>query len=370
MNWDALVPAYVRGFEPYTPSRPDWHLMRDYGVDHLERLNNNENPLGPPPLAARAIQAFPSILAAQYPSGDSYDLRRALGEKFGISPDRFLVGNGSCEVIAWVIKAFCGDGDRILTADRTFAVYEWVATFSGLQADLVPLCDHAFDPQAFLDALRPRTKVVFLCNPNNPTGSFWTEDVLTSFLERVGQEVVVVVDEAYAEFVEDGRFPDTVRLMERYPNLVVFRTFSKMYALAGLRIGYLLAGEEMVSVLRRVAVAYSVNIPAQQAALAALREDAEHIRATRALVRESRAFLRGVCQQLDLPVVSGEGNYLMIRGPVQDMLMYRRLMRRGMMVRAMPGFRYPGWIRVSLKGLGVMERFAEALASEIRLLRG
>lgn len=369
MNLDALIPEYVRRFQAYIPSKPDHLLMQEYGTPLLHRLNNNENPLGPPPAAAQVIAAFPPERAAIYPSGDSYDLRAALGKRFGIAADRFLVGNGSCEVISSVIKAFCQPGDNIITADKTFAVYEWVAEFSGIEARLSPLRDYAFDPQGMLDRIDRKTKILFLCNPNNPTGSYWNQQVLVDFLEQVGEERIVVVDEAYREYVEDPKFPDAIELMDRFPNLVVFRTFSKMYALAGLRCGYLAGTGEVVDVVRRTSVAYSVNVQAQQAALAALSGDAGHIAATRALVREGKTFLGRVCDDLDLETVSGEGNYLMIRSPINDMLMYRRLMKRGMMVRTMTGFRFPGWIRVSLREMAVMRSFAEALAEEIKAIR-
>jgi len=369
MNLDALVPAYVRCFQAYVPSKPDHLLMREYGTPVLHRLNNNENPLGPPPAAARVIADFPPELAAVYPSGDSYDLREALGRRFAISPDRFLVGNGSCEVISSVIKAFCQPGDNIVTADKTFAVYEWVAEFSGIEARLVPLRDYAFDPQGMLDRIDGRTKILFVCNPNNPTGSYWTDRVLIDFLEKVGNGRIVVVDEAYREFVEDDYYPDAVKLMERFPNVVAFRTFSKMYALAGLRSGYLVGTGDVVDMVRRTSVVYSVNVQAQRAALAALSDDAGHIANTRALVREARAYLRRACDELDLETVGGEGNYLMIKVPINDMLMYRRLMKRGMMVRSMTGFRYPGWIRVTLRELPVMESFAGVLGEEIKVIR-
>lgn len=369
MNLDILVPEYVRAFQAYLPSRPDHLLMREYGAGHLHRLNNNENPLGPPPAAARVIAGFPPSAASIYPSGDSFDLRAALGERFGISPDRFLVGNGSCEVISSVIKAFCQPGDNIVTADKTFAVYEWIAAFSGIEPLLVPLRDHAFDPQAMLDRIDAKTKILFVCNPNNPTGSYWTNQALIDFLEKAGEERIVVVDEAYREYVEDPEFPDTIELMERFPNLVVFRTFSKMYALAGLRVGYLAGSDAVVDTVRRTSVVYSVNVQAQQAALAALSDDADHIAATRALVKEGKTFLRWICDSLGLETVSGEGNYLMIRSPINDMLIYRRLMKRGMMVRTMTGFRFPGWIRVTLREMAVMESFAEVLGEEVETIR-
>lgn len=369
MNLDLLIPEYVRNFQAYIPSRPDHLLRQEYGVARLHRLNNNENPLGPPPAAARVIAAFPPGQAAVYPSGDSYDLREALGQRLGMGRDRFLIGNGSCEAISSVIKAFCQRGDNIVTADKTFAVYEWVAEFSGIEARLVPLRDFAFDPQGLLDRVDARTKILFVCNPNNPTGSYWTRPTLIDFLEKVDENKLVVVDEAYREYVEDPEFPDAMELMERFPNVVAFRTFSKMYALAGLRAGYLMGTQAVVDVVRRTSVAYSVNVQAQMAAVAALSDDQRHIAATRTMVKRGRGFLRAVCHDLDLETVGGEGNFLMIKVPINDLNMYRRLMKRGMMVRSMTGFRFPGWIRVTLREMAVMESFAEALTEEIRVIR-
>lgn len=369
MNLDALIPEYVRNFQVYVPSKPDHLLMREYGATELHRLNNNENPLGPSPAAARIIAAFPPERAAIYPSGDSYDLRHALGQGLNLDPDCILVGNGSCEVISSVIKAFCQPGDNIITADKTFAVYEWVAEFSGIEARLTALRDYSFDPQAMLDLIDQRTKILFVCNPNNPTGTYWTQEVLTDFLEQVGQERIVVVDEAYQEYMEEPDYPDTIGLMERFPNLIIFRTFSKMYALAGLRIGYLAGTQEVVDAIRRTSVAYSVNTLAQQVALAALEDAPKHIAATRILVKKGKKLLMDMAKNLDLEMVCGAGNYLMLRTPINDMLMYRRLIRRGMMVRTMTGFRFPGWIRVTLREIPVMERFASIFTDEIQTIR-
>jgi len=370
MNIDALVPEYVRNFQAYIPSKPDHLLMKEYGIPFLYRLNNNENFLGPPDAACRIIEAFEAGNSLVYPSGDSYDLRSALAVKLGISEDRLIVGNGSCEVITAVIKSLCESGDNIITADKTFAVYEWVAEFSGIDARLVPLHNYTFDPQAMLDRIDRRTKIIFLCNPNNPTGTYWPEPLLISFIEQAGEDRIIVIDEAYREYVETTDYPDGLKLMERFPNVVVFRTFSKMYALAGLRVGYLAGVEELVAAVRRTFVAYSVNTLAQQAARAAISNDTEHITQTRKMVREARIFLKQVCEQIDLDCIGTEGNYLMIRSPVNDLLMYRRLMKKGMMVRSMTGFRFPGWIRVTLREEAVMAAFANVLSDETKAVRG
>jgi len=358
---DSLVPDYIKKFQAYVPAKPDPELMKLYGVDHLHRLNNNENPLGPPPLARRVIEGFPPPQASIYPSGDAYYLRCKLAERFGLDPDQFLVGNGANEVIAFAIKAFCQSGDNIVTADKTFAVYEWVAEFSGFEARLVPLRDFAFDDQAMLEALDERSKIIFLCNPNNPTGSWWDRDRLKRFLDQVGGDRIVVVDEAYREFVEDPEFPDGMELLSEYPNLVVFRTFSKMYALGGLRIGYLAGSGQVVDILRRTCVVYSVNVLAQMAALAALEDDQEHIQAARRLVREEKAYLLEELAALGLQVQNGQGCFMMIRLPLSDTLAYRKLMAQGVMVRSMTGFRFPNWIRVSVGRHEAMEAFIGAL---------
>ncbi len=354
------VPAYVRTFERHVPSRPDPVLMRQYGVSHLYRLNNNENALGPPPLAREAIAAFVPERAAIYPSGDAYDLRQALALRFSKSPEQFLVGNGSCEVISSVIRAFCAPGDAIATADKTFAVYEWVARFSCIETRLVPLARQAFDPAGLLAAVTDNTKIVFVCNPNNPTGTWWNRAVLERFLAALDDRALVVLDEAYREYIDDPDYPDGMEIMERHGNVLVFRTFSKMYGLAGFRVGYLCGPLEAVEFVRRTHIAYSVNSLGQIAAAAALADDAGHIEGTRRMVAGARDYLHGLFEAMGLEYVSGAGNFIMVRTSVSDTLLYRRLMREGVMVRTMTGFRYPNWIRVSLAREQAMEAFAKA----------
>jgi histidinol-phosphate aminotransferase len=356
-----LVPEYIRQFEPYIPSKPDPELMKLYGCDHLYRLNNNENPLGPPPAVQEILRRFNPPRAAIYPSGDSCYLRYKLASKHDLDPDQFLIGNGANEVIAFVIKAFCQEGDNIITADKTFVVYEWVAKFSGFEARLVPLKDFCFDDQRMLDQIDERTKILFICNPNNPTGTYWNEAKLRQFLNIVAGRQIVVVDEAYFEFVEEEDYPDGIELLKEYSNLVIFRTFSKMYGLAGLRIGYLVGNLKAVDIIRRTCVVYSVNIVGQEAALLAL-DDEGHIQRTRRLVRNEKAYLKKELERLGLETQMAEGCYLMVKCPMSDTLAYRKLMAHGVMVRSMTGFRYPNWIRVSIGTHEAMEAFVDALS--------
>jgi len=263
-----------------------------------------------------------------------------------------------------VVKAFCEPGDNIVTADRTFAVYEWVASFSGIETRLIPLDERLrFDPDAMLQAIDGRTKIVFVCNPNNPTGSYWDETTMRRFLDAVDGRCIVVADEAYFEYVEKPDYPDCIRLLDEYPNLVVFRTFSKMYALAALRIGYLCAGEWITDMISRAHVAYSVNTPAQMAARAALLDGSSFIEDTLDMVRTGRELIRNVCGELGFESVIGEGNYVMVRTPISDTLLQRKLLRQGFLVRTMTGFRFPNWIRVSLVKQPVLEEFCTVLRS-------
>ena len=365
---DRLVPDYVKHFEAYIPSKPDDVLKRLFGCRYLYRLNNNENPLGPPPVAQSIIKRFPPHSASIYPSGDAYHLRYKLANRFGLNPEQFLVGNGANEVITFVIKAFCQEGDNIITADRTFAVYEWVAEFSGFEARLVPLKNFGFDDEGMLSHIDERTKILFVCNPNNPTGSYWSEDKLRNFLDKINGRQIVVVDEAYFEFVEKEDYPDSIKLLSEYPNLVVFRTFSKMYGLAGLRIGYLVGSLDVVNIIRRTCVVYSVNVLAQEAAFAAI-DDQEHIFKTREMVKKGKDFLVKELDLLRLQYVNGEGNFIMIKLPMSDSLAYRKLMSKGIMVRTMTGFRFPNWIRVTINKLEVMEAFIEALSKVLNTAR-
>ncbi len=360
LNLESLVPRHVQRFEPYIPSRPEEELRKLYRFQKLYRLNNNENPLGPSPQALEAIAGFHPASGCYYPSGDCFYLRQGLAERFQLNPDQFIVGNGANEVIGMVIHAFCQEGDNIVTADKTFAVYEWVASFSGLETQLVPLQGFSYDDPELLRRMNGKTKIVFLCNPNNPTGTYWDRSRLCRFLDAVGIQHLVVLDEAYAEYVQCPDFPDGISLLHEYPNLIVFRTFSKIYGLAGFRIGYLAASGSLTDMIRRTAVVYSVNALAQVAALAAL-GDNEHIQRTREVVQEEKNFLVPAIRKKGIPIQADQGCFVMLRMPINDTLVYRKMLQRGIMIRSMTGFRFPNWIRVSIGQHEAMEAFLAAL---------
>lgn len=355
------VPPHLQNISPYIPSKPDGILRKLFNAPFLYRMNNNENVLGPPQAAIDAIASFDPVLIAQYPSGDSYYLRHRLSQLSGLPIDSFIIGNGANEGVNSIIHAFCKPGDNIITADKTFSVYEWVAEFSEIKTKLIPLKNNGFDSDALLTGRDKKTKIIYICNPNNPTGTYWSEKKLCNFLDMVRGEQIVVIDEAYAEYVMALDYPDGVKLISRYPNLVVFRTFSKMYGLASLRIGYLASSPMVADVIRRTSPVYSVNALAQAAALGALRDDGSHIRNTRSMIIESRHYVECELDKMELEYISGEGNFILIKTPISDTLLYRRLMHYGYMVRPMTQFRFPNYIRVTFHQVQVMKEFLSVL---------
>jgi len=355
-----LVPDFVKEFEPYIPSKPDHILKKYYKVSKLHRLNNNENPLGPPKGAIKALNSLKPKEMAIYPSGDAYDLKEFIAKNLNLHPDQIILGNGANEIIQFVIKTYCSQGDNIITGDKTFAVYEWVAEFSGIEARLTPMKENGFDLDAMLAFMDERTKIFFICNPNNPTGTYVDKKTLEKFLESVDGKAIVVLDEAYCEFVEKDDFPNGAKLVDKYKNLLVFRTFSKMYGLAGLRIGYLIGSREAVYDVCRTRIVYSINSAAQAAAIAAF-GDTDHIKKTNDLVKTGKAVIIPRLKSLGLEVINGEGNYVIAGLPFNDQLAYRKLIKKGYMVRTMTSFRFPNHIRITIREKDVMEGLSTAM---------
>jgi len=345
---------------PYEPGRPIERVQREFHLERVVKLASNEYPLPPFPEVREAIVAALDGLQ-RYPDGHTADLRAALGQKYHRAPDEITIGNGSCELILYLGNALLEPGDEVVFAQPSFSLYPTTCLLHRARPTTVPLNDFRHELDAMLAAIGPRTRMVIVCNPNNPTGTYWNEQKLRRFLDRVDGQQIVVVDEAYAEFVEAEDFPNSMTMINEYPNLVVFRTFSKMFALAALRVGYLVGHEKIVDIIRRTCVVYSVNTLAQLAAIASLTDADEHIERTRRIVSEARQFLREELTKAGLFFLGGEGNFMVIRLPISDTLAYRKLMRSGIMVRTMTGFRFPNHIRVTLGTIPVMEKFIAAL---------
>jgi histidinol-phosphate aminotransferase len=342
----------------YIPGKPIEDVARELGLEpnQIVKLASNENPLGPSPMAVAAMQE--ALLKAHfYPDGGGYHLRAGIAEKFGVSVDNVMLGNGSNEIIEFLGHAFLQPGDNIVTAEHAFVVYKILAKLFGAEAIEVSDPNLTHDLPAMANAINDRTKIVYIANPNNPTGTMVSEEELDRFVERVPRNVVVALDEAYYEFLPEP--PDTLKYMRNHPNVIALRTFSKIQGLAGLRIGYGLAHVEMIRLLQKTRQPFNVNSISQAGALAGLRDDAYQEK-TREVVRLGRDFLQAEFRQRDLAYVPSVANFVLVNvGNGKGV--FQKLLKRGMIVRAMDEYKLPEWIRVTVGTPEQNRRFLEDL---------
>lgn len=352
--WEQAHP-HLKELVSYEPGKPIEDVARELGLhpSDIIKLASNENPLGPSPKALAAMHEAVER-AHFYPDGGGYYLRQAIAEKFGLGMENVILGNGSNEIIEFVGKAFLKPGDEVIAAEHAFVVYKLMATLFGAKTVEVPDPDFTHDLDAMLEAITPRTREVFIANPNNPTGTLVSEEAVDRFMDRVPDHVVVVFDEAYYEFLESP--PDTLKYVrEGRPNVVVLRTFSKIQGLAACRIGYGLGSKEIVDVLHKTRQPFNVNAIAQAAALAGL-ADEEHQTRTRDITIEGRNYLQAEFDGMGLTYVPSFANFVLVKVGDGDAV-FDKLLRKGVIVRAMRGYKLPEWIRVSVGTREQNERF-------------
>jgi len=357
------VPDYIRSLIPYEPGKPIEEVEREYGIADSVKLASNENPLGPSPKALAAIRAKLDQLHL-YPDGDCFYLKNGLAKQLGVAPDKLIFGNGSNEIIELAARTFMRAGDEAVMAEQAFVVYQLIVQAVGGQSKQVPLRDYTHDLAAIADAVSARTRMVFLANPNNPTGTIFRRAEWERFLAKVSPDVLLIVDEAYFEYVEDADYPDSLKYHEPGRALLTLRTFSKLYGLAGLRIGYGIAPAELISMMQRVRQPFNVNAPAQWAALAAL-DDAEHIKRSLEVNRQGLAYLQAEFDKLGLAYVPSQGNFILVRvgkGPE----VFTQLLGQGVIVRPMGGYKFPEHVRVTIGTMEENRQFIEALQKVIR----
>jgi histidinol-phosphate aminotransferase len=355
----ALAVPGVRGLAPYQPGKPIEELEREYGVTNAIKLASNENPLGPSP---RALEAARATLAdiARYPDGNGFALKRALAGKLGVDVSQITLGNGSNDILEFTARAFVGAGDEVVFSEHAFAVYPIVTQAVGARAVVAPAKNWGHDLDAMRGVIGERTRLVFIANPNNPTGTWLKRAELEDFFARVPAHVIVVVDEAYFEFVRESEYPDSVRWLDRFPNLIVARTFSKAYGLAGLRVGYGLSSPAIADVLNRVRQPFNVNSVALAAASAAL-DDREHVERT---VRMNAAGMRQLTdgfRALGLGFIPSVGNFVCLDLGRSAMPVYEALLREGVIVRPVANYGMPNHLRVTVGLPEENERFLRAL---------
>jgi histidinol-phosphate aminotransferase len=352
------VPDYIRSLIPYAPGKPIEEVEREIGIANSIKLASNENPLGPSPLALDAMRQKLTKLHL-YPDGDCFYLKDALTAKLNVAPEQLIFGNGSNEIIELAIRTFMRAGDEAVMARQAFVVYKLVVQAVGGISQEVPLRNFTHDLEAIVAAIGPKTRIVFLANPNNPTGTIYRKAQWEAFLKQIPDEILIIVDEAYFEYVEAADYPDSLDYHQQGKTLLTLRTFSKLYGLAGLRIGYGIADKEIISLMHRVRQPFNVNAPAQWGALAAL-NDGEHVRRSLDNNQQGLGYLTAEFARLGIEYVPSHANFILLRvGKGEDV--FNRLLAQGIIVRPTAGYQLPEHLRVTIGTMDENRKFIDAL---------
>ena len=340
-----LTPEYIRSISPYQPGKPIADLERELGLTHIIKLASNENPLGPSPRAVAAIeQALPEL--ARYPDGNGFELKAALAARHQVKQEQIILGNGSNDILELVARTFLGKGSSAVFSQHSFAVYPLVTQAVGATGIEAPARQFGHHMDAMVSAIRPDTRVMFLANPNNPTGTFIEGPELQAALRRVPHHVLVVLDEAYTEYLASAQRSNAISWLSEIPNLLVSRTFSKAYGLAGLRVGFGVARAGIVDLMNRVRQPFNVNALALTAAVAAL-DDSAFLQKTCALNNAGMAQLLTGVRALGLEYIPSFGNFISIK--VGDgARVYQALLKRGVIVRPVASYQMPQYLRVTV----------------------
>ena len=345
--------------QPYQGGKPIEEVQRELGITNIIKLASNENPLGPSPLAVQAI-AESAVQVHLYPDGNAYYLKKELAEYLEVPAEHLILGNGSNDVLQLIAEAYIAPGDEVIYAAGAFVVYSLVTKLCNATAVVVPMVNDTHDLSAMAAAITEKTKVIFIANPNNPTGTMVTADETAAFMERVPDDGLVVFDEAYYEYVARSDYPQTLRYVLDGRNFIITRTFSKIYGLAGLRIGYGIAPPALVETLNRVRQPFNCSLVGQAAARAALK-DTTHVQESQNSNTTGKAFLYKAFDDMGLRYIETEGNFIMLHVEPSGTEITDTLLKQGVIVRPMAGYGYPSAVRVTIGTQQENERFIEAL---------
>ncbi len=360
------VPNHVKELIPYPPGKPIDEVEREYGISGSVKLASNECPLGPSPLAVKAVETNLSSLNF-YPDGSGHYLKRKLAKRFGLEPSNLILGNGSNEVIELIARAFMEKGDEAVMGDPAFIVYRLITLAVGGVPRPVPLKDFVHDLDAMAGAITPKTKVVYVANPNNPTGTVASSSEMTCFFDAIPEDVLIVWDEAYHEYADglDG-YEGAATWLKKKSNLIILRTFSKAYGLAGLRVGYGMASKEVIDLLDRVRQPFNLNSLALAGAEAAL-DDAAHIEKGRQVNSDGMAFLTDELDKMGLNTVKSFANFILFDAGRDGDTLYEELLKKGVIVRPMTGYGLKNFLRVTVGLPDENKRFIETLKSTLKV---
>lgn len=356
-----LARESVISIKPYEPGKPIEEVARELGMPESDivKMASNENPLGPSPLGVQAIKECADRVNL-YPDGSCYHLKRDLAEHLDVKPENLMFGNGSNEVLQIIVDTFLEPDDEVIYARQAFAIYNLVTKVVGATAVVVDLKDYAHDLNAMADRITDKTKLIFVANPNNPTGVMVTADQVDLFMKRVPEDVLVVFDEAYYEYVEREDFPQTLDYVRDGRTVITLRTFSKVYGLAGLRIGYGISRPDIIEVMNKVRQPFNINTVAQAAARASL-QDKNHVAEGVKINREGKEYLYGEFRRIGLDFVPTETNFILIHLDRPGAEVMSQLLKEGVIVRPMIGYEFPNSIRVTIGTLEQNKRLISSL---------
>ncbi|MFA5636063.1 MAG: histidinol-phosphate transaminase [Anaerovoracaceae bacterium] len=347
-------------FRPYVPGKPIEEVKREYGLAEIEKLASNENQLGPSPLAMEAVSKALGDINF-YPESTAVDLKVDLAAHLGVKAENLVVGNGGEELLFLIAQTFINEGDEVVVASPSFGIYNTTTGLLGAKIKTVPFRDRDYDFEGFLEAVNENTKLLYICNPNNPTGNIVTGKDLDAFLHKLPSDVVVILDEAYYEYaVVDPDYPNSLKYLETRPNTVILRTFSKASGIAGLRVGYLITTEEIAGEMNKVKLTFNVNRLAQEAARGALK-DQEHTARTVELNYKTLSAMKAFFHEAGLEYIETRANFIFVDVKKHSKEVFEELMKRGIIVR--PGYfwGWDNWIRVSSGTMPQTEKFISCL---------
>jgi histidinol-phosphate aminotransferase len=360
-----LATSGVAGLLPYQPGKPVQELERELGISNIIKLASNENPLGPGVKAKQAISSTSEV--SRYPDGNAHNLKMALSKQHGVNTDQITIGNGSNEILELITRATTGPQHEVIFSEHAFAVYPLVTQAVGARAIVVPAKNWGHDLSAMQAAINENTRLMFVANPNNPTGTWLDTQSLRTLLESCPEHMLVVVDEAYFEYVDEDDYPNCIQWLSEFPNLLVTRTFSKAFGLAGLRIGYGISHSDIADLMNRVRQPFNVNSLALSAAEAAL-EDNEHLQQSISLNQTGMRQLTMAFDEMNLQYIPSVGNFIcvdMVTTAQTGMEIYNKLLHQGVIVRPVENYGLPNHLRVTVGLKQENEKFIQALKSTL-----
>jgi len=358
-----MVPKEILDVKPYIPGKPIEEVKRELGISRVIKLASNENPLGPSPKAIQAIRDHaPNVHL--YPDGGCYYLKKDLALYLGVNPDNIILGNGSDEIVSIITRVFIQKGDEAIMGDPSFLMYKIDTQLSQGKIVPVPLKEFRIDISGMIKAITAKTKIIFISNPNNPTGTIIHKEEMQKMIDKLPSSILLVCDEAYHEYVDDPKYPDTLSWVKEGKNIIVLRTFSKIHGLAGLRIGYGIAREEIISILDRARPPFNVNSLAQIAARASLKDE-EHIVKSKNLVQEGKKFLYRRLKELGVEFVPTQANFILIKTGEKTRKIILDLLKKGIIVRGMEAYNLPQYIRLTVGRREENEIFVQELQNTL-----